>query len=454
MSCRVGRDICFKTFIKGSAFGDLEVFAQKYRLFSTQAETDLRLCVIDREELFDALSKDANSEKIILGNIVHKYINYSHSINRIKPYDMTAMNSPWWEDEDTAIWNVNKKVDQWLLSIQQSYLKKQPGTGERFALSLRSRNTLRRLAVNSNFTQSSSGAVFPNARTDTNINLHSVSPVRNKPFDPHEQLSCKSDAEQESKGLIYVLTTILEEIDTRAKDLGLKLEEIRVAHHKLRAKQKKLETYFSNCKCGAADRHDLTSEAKNTLFEERYCQGLGELRSSLQVRLINFEECIKQNKKNMTSGETPDGDANGYYSSPTDRRELQKPRHKTVLGISSEARNYPSLSNIYDVGAPSTRPVRTGSSKHKSLYNFFERGKSLFEEKAKDESGFDRTPSMSNDNPIADEWTDRPGLELPENFGHEIQRIPAKPPNSGLQVRRNSDDVDYYSSLVNFNSYK
>jgi len=56
VSCLLSGGVCFKTYVEGSYFGDLDSLNHMRRLFTVRAEEPLKLAVLDRDQLEQVLS--------------------------------------------------------------------------------------------------------------------------------------------------------------------------------------------------------------------------------------------------------------------------------------------------------------------------------------------------------------------------------------------------------------
>lgn len=114
MSCRLARNVSFKSYISGSFFGDLEIFNQSLRRFSVLAEEPLALAVIERDAFFQVLKNYPRDELRILNKVSRRYLKYKYSLGKIQSFKLINMNNEWWEESEDEAEHVNKKISQWI----------------------------------------------------------------------------------------------------------------------------------------------------------------------------------------------------------------------------------------------------------------------------------------------------------------------------------------------------
>ena len=116
VSCRIGRNICIKEYMKDGFFGDIEFMTRGKRLHSVRAEQPTIVAVID----YSSISK--LPEQIIMSlqqTIIKRYLKYKISMNRISSYKNITMNNEWWDIENNL--HINEKIHEWIDLIHDGY---------------------------------------------------------------------------------------------------------------------------------------------------------------------------------------------------------------------------------------------------------------------------------------------------------------------------------------------
>ena len=119
VNCLLTRNLCFKTYVKGSYFGDFEYFRNCTRMFSVRAETNTMLMKISNEALTETFKVFKEAELIIMKRSFERYLKYRISIKLIRKYGMITMNDEYWVSElsygRTRVSNTfHNKIEEWL----------------------------------------------------------------------------------------------------------------------------------------------------------------------------------------------------------------------------------------------------------------------------------------------------------------------------------------------------
>lgn len=114
VNCLLSRNVAFKSYIQGSYFGDIEVFRNELRLFSTRAETDTILVTLDYEYLNQILRAHPLSYHNLYKQTMLRYIRYKITLVRIEDFKLITMNNKFWENEDPLRDMLNEKIDTWV----------------------------------------------------------------------------------------------------------------------------------------------------------------------------------------------------------------------------------------------------------------------------------------------------------------------------------------------------
>lgn len=114
VNCIAESSMCFKTFIKGSYFGDIEIFQKSPRLFSVKAETHSTLAMINVVTLEKAFEVYKQSKIIILGRAMDRQIKINMSLIRIKIYGSIKRNDLYWNRFPGNLNELHWEFQDWL----------------------------------------------------------------------------------------------------------------------------------------------------------------------------------------------------------------------------------------------------------------------------------------------------------------------------------------------------
>ena len=109
------RNLCFKTYTKGSYFGDFEFFRNSCRMFSVRAEKPCVLMKVSSESLNEAFKVYRETKYIVMHKSFFRYLRYKKSIFQIFQYQSITMNDEYWKNDRkfTGIENtINIKIDR------------------------------------------------------------------------------------------------------------------------------------------------------------------------------------------------------------------------------------------------------------------------------------------------------------------------------------------------------
>ena len=97
VNCLLGRNICFKSYIQGSYFGDFEVLSNQRRLFSVRAEESTTLIVIDKKTLNDVLETHPQSHLHLWEKTLERYLMCKQSLFRVNKFGKISMKEDFWD---------------------------------------------------------------------------------------------------------------------------------------------------------------------------------------------------------------------------------------------------------------------------------------------------------------------------------------------------------------------
>ncbi len=92
----LGRNICFKTYIVGSYFGDIEYFTKRRRLFSARVEEQTTLMVISCDTLEKIFLANPQSHLDLYRRAIKRYLHYKQSMKKASYYEMITISNQWW----------------------------------------------------------------------------------------------------------------------------------------------------------------------------------------------------------------------------------------------------------------------------------------------------------------------------------------------------------------------
>lgn len=122
VNCLLTRNLCFKTYVKGSYFGDFEFFRNCTRLFSVRAEVPTTLMMISCETLASTFNSFPEAVMVVMKRSLQRYMRYQLSIRLIKKYGMVTMNDEYWTEDIAADKKygsliLHQKIENWLSRI-------------------------------------------------------------------------------------------------------------------------------------------------------------------------------------------------------------------------------------------------------------------------------------------------------------------------------------------------
>ena len=119
VSCRLTRNVCFKQYISGSYFGDVDAFNHIPRLFSVRAEEPVVVAVLERDKVMEVLHSDRPSELAVLTRTLRRYLSYKLALKKIIPFNKIMMQNEWWDEQDfLEEEHVNLKINRFLELIR------------------------------------------------------------------------------------------------------------------------------------------------------------------------------------------------------------------------------------------------------------------------------------------------------------------------------------------------
>ncbi len=111
VSCRLTRNACFKQYVEGSFFGDIECLAGLTRLCSVKAESALSLAAIDKKSFSEILAHDFESRLKVERLVLRRYLTLKHSMRKASAFSLLHQENEFWQEADQTPAPLNSKVD-------------------------------------------------------------------------------------------------------------------------------------------------------------------------------------------------------------------------------------------------------------------------------------------------------------------------------------------------------
>lgn len=117
----MSKRVCFKTYIQGSYFGDIEIYKKCPRMFSVRAQVNSTLLLVNGEHFRNTMDGYPNYSFQLMGQSIRRYLSLLYSLKKIDHFDGITHKDPFWKEvkeEDNNI-KLNKKVGKWLDRINE-----------------------------------------------------------------------------------------------------------------------------------------------------------------------------------------------------------------------------------------------------------------------------------------------------------------------------------------------
>ena len=127
INCIFKTKICFKSYVKGSYFGDIEIFKKAPRVFTTRAQYNSCLLAIDAQKLLSTLKKYPNYHRNLLQRSIKRYLSIFVSMKQIKLYEGMVPNDGFWTTDRKSSGMLREshymnEISLWLENINQKHL--------------------------------------------------------------------------------------------------------------------------------------------------------------------------------------------------------------------------------------------------------------------------------------------------------------------------------------------
>jgi hypothetical protein len=124
VSCLIG-EACFKTYLKGSFFGDVEIFKKCSRLFGVKAQQKCTLLIINGERLRSVLDRYPSYFRLMLERAIRRYFSLIHSMVKFEPFQgiKAKDNDGFWDDPpNNDSDDFYTSIQRWLETVHQKNL--------------------------------------------------------------------------------------------------------------------------------------------------------------------------------------------------------------------------------------------------------------------------------------------------------------------------------------------
>jgi CRP-like cAMP-binding protein len=97
VGCYEASKVCFKTFVAGSYFGELEIFMQSVRQFSIISHTKTLLLAIEEQHLKTVLSEYPGAYKSVIERSLRRMMSFEFSLHKIKDFKGIRPDDLFWD---------------------------------------------------------------------------------------------------------------------------------------------------------------------------------------------------------------------------------------------------------------------------------------------------------------------------------------------------------------------
>lgn len=114
VNCLGERSLCFKTYNKGSYFGDIEIFSKGPRLFSVRAEYSTTLAIVNVPCLMSAFKVYRESKVHIMQRSIERLLKANIAMQRIKTFNKVIRSDPFWSVQKKGHDYLHYQIQDWL----------------------------------------------------------------------------------------------------------------------------------------------------------------------------------------------------------------------------------------------------------------------------------------------------------------------------------------------------
>ena len=113
VNCLLGRNICFKKYVEGSYFGDIEFMGRMRRLFSIRAEVPTVLVALPTSKIEAVFKSHHQSLLNQWRRTIKRYLHFKLSMRKAFFFRMITNNSDWWEVTNHKDLLIFSKMQRW-----------------------------------------------------------------------------------------------------------------------------------------------------------------------------------------------------------------------------------------------------------------------------------------------------------------------------------------------------
>lgn len=114
----LSRNICFKSYIMGGYFGEIEVFRRSLRLFNIRAECSTELICIEAGKFESIMAQYPEVILRLKRKAMRRYLAYKVAMKKIEMYRDITMNDDFWSPKRPLEDTINNKILRWLDKIE------------------------------------------------------------------------------------------------------------------------------------------------------------------------------------------------------------------------------------------------------------------------------------------------------------------------------------------------
>ena len=113
VNCLLGRNICFKKYVEGSYFGDIEFMGRMRRLFSIRAEVPTVLVALPTCKIEEVFKSHHQSLLNQWRRTIKRYLHFKLSMRKAFFYRKITNNSDWWDVTNHKDMVIFSKMQRW-----------------------------------------------------------------------------------------------------------------------------------------------------------------------------------------------------------------------------------------------------------------------------------------------------------------------------------------------------
>lgn len=114
INCLANRSVCFKTYVEGSYFGEIEVLKNCPRIHSVRAEENTTLLEIRSSFLGNLLLSYPEYHSKLVQRGVERHLAVKRAIKKIKKFEMIPQNDIFWNQETDNFGFFSQELTDWI----------------------------------------------------------------------------------------------------------------------------------------------------------------------------------------------------------------------------------------------------------------------------------------------------------------------------------------------------